>query len=233
MCGKEELLDLVRAYRQCAVRPSSKMFSHIVVQRPGTKEIAAFRMQALPFGAVRSVHSFLRFALSIWYLLVKEFMVLTANYFDDFVTLATSQESASVTSCVHMLLRLLGWAFAEGGPKAPDFHTLFQALGVQCNVSCMKDGLVLVGNTAGRREPGEETVFSGIGAVLFNPRGERVRFFSQRLDTEILKKPNTQGKKTAIYECEFFALFVRFWCGCHFSSIPLSYIQTTMQCVIH
>ena len=56
-------------------------------------------------------------------------------------------------------------------------------------------------------EPGEETVFSGIGAVLFNPRGERVRFFSQRLDTEILKKLNAQG---AIYECEFFALFVRF-----------------------
>ena len=78
--------------------------------------------------------------------------MLTANYFDDFVTLATSQESASVTSCVHMPPRLLGWAFAEGGPKAPDFHTLFQALGVQCNVSCMKDGLALVGNTAGRRE---------------------------------------------------------------------------------
>jgi hypothetical protein len=61
--------------------------------------------------------------------------------------------------------------------------------------------------TAACLEPCEETVFSGIGAVLFNPRGERVRFFSQRLDTEILKKLNAQG---AIYECEFFALFVRF-----------------------
>jgi hypothetical protein len=60
-------------------------------------------------------------------------------------------------------------------------------------------------------EPGEEPVFSGIGAVLFNPpRGERVRFFPQRLDTEILKKFNPQGKKIAIYECEFFALFCSF-----------------------
>ena len=108
--------------------------NHMVVQHPGTKETAAFRMKALPFGSVPSVHSFLRFAFSIWYLLVKEFMVLTTNYFDGFVTLATSQESASVTSCEHMLLRLLGWAFAEGGPKAPDFHTLFQAWGF--NVMC-------------------------------------------------------------------------------------------------
>ena len=110
--------------------------NHMVVQHPGTKETAAFRMKALPFGSVPSVHSFLRFAFSIWYLLVKEFMVLTTNYFDGFVTLATSQESASVTSCVHMLLRLLGRAFAESGPKAPDFHTLFQALGVH-NVMCL------------------------------------------------------------------------------------------------
>lgn len=105
--------DLVRAYRQCAVRPSSKMFSHIVVQRPGTKEIAAFRMKALPFGAVRSVHSFLRFAFNIWYLLVKELMVLTANYFDDFVTLAIRHRSrrrllhASICSCVFWVGLLL------------------------------------------------------------------------------------------------------------------------------
>ena len=57
------------------------MSSHIMVQHPSSGEIAAFRMRELPFGAVRSVHAFLRVAPSLWYLLVKEFLVLTTNYF--------------------------------------------------------------------------------------------------------------------------------------------------------
>ena len=117
------------AYRQCAIRPSSRPYSHIVVKQPGTDEIVAFRMRALPFGSIRSVHSFLRVASSLWYILVKEIMVLATNYFDDFITLATAPESSAVTSCVQMFFRLLGWAFAETGPKAPEFGEVFLALG--------------------------------------------------------------------------------------------------------
>ena len=81
--------DLVGACRQCAIRPSPRPYSHVVVKQPGTDEIVAFRMRALPFGSIRSVHSFLRVASSVWYILVKEFMLLATNYFDDFITLAT------------------------------------------------------------------------------------------------------------------------------------------------
>ena len=47
-----------------------------VVQKPGASELFAFRMLALPFGAVKSVHSFLRVSHSLWFILVKEFLGL-------------------------------------------------------------------------------------------------------------------------------------------------------------
>ena len=155
-CGSTEdwlgrTYDLVGAYRQCAVRPSSKSFAHIMVQHPGTKNVSAFRMRALPFGAVRSVHSFLRVATSIWFVMVKEFLVLTTNYFDDFVTLGTRTEASALTACIHMVFKLLRWDFAGTGPKAPEFSTLFQALDAQLDVSRLSKGLVLVSNTDGRR----------------------------------------------------------------------------------
>ena len=59
-------------------------------------------------------------------------------------------------------------------------------------------------------EPCEGGIFSGIGAVLFNPAGQKVSFFSQRLEDEMLERLNPTGKKTAIYESEFFALFCAF-----------------------
>ena len=49
--------DLVGAVPQ-AIHPDSR--SHIVVRKPGTSQLFAFRMRALPFGAIRSVHAFLR-----------------------------------------------------------------------------------------------------------------------------------------------------------------------------
>ena len=300
--------DLVGAYRQCAVRPSSQKFAHIVVRCPLTSGLFGFRMRALPFGAIRSVHAFLRFSHSLWYVLVKDLLILTTNYFDDFVSIAASKEASSVQSCMHMFFKLVGWQFAEVGEKAPEFAELFSALGVSINVSQFHRGLVMVGNTESRRkelvellealietqvlhkaealrlrgrlqfaagnvfgriaraslavitqhayhshsprldqkavlaltlhrsllldgrprelkpargrpwfvqtdacyEPDGDSVFAGIGAVLFNENGRPVRFFSQRLDADLLQQMNPEARKTAIYECEFFALFCAF-----------------------
>ena len=298
-----------RAYRQCAVKPSSAAFSYIMVQHPQSHELAAFRMRALPFGSICSVHSFLRISHSLWYVLVKEFKLLMTNYFDDFVSLSMESERTAVTSCVHMYFKLLGWVFAETGEKAPEFNQLFQALGVNICVQSLHVGLVTVGNIESRRREliefiskviesrqlakhdalrlrgrlqfaagqvfgriakwalaavsfhaynssssslSDETLFSlqlhkrflelgrprelkmaaekpwfiqtdacydsfedgimaGIGAVLFNPAGEPVKFFSHRLSPTVVKKLNPCSKKTAIYECEFFSLFCSFF----------------------
>ena len=57
----------------------------------------------------------------------------------------------------------------------------------------------------------EDGIMAGIGAVLFNPAGEPVKFFSHRLSPTVVKKLNPCSKKTAIYECEFFSLFCSFF----------------------
>ena len=144
--------DLKNAYRQCAVHPESRQFSYIVVGDPNTSSLKAFRLKALPFGSVKSVHSFLRIAHSLWAILTSIFWVITTNYFDDFVSIAESREAASVDYTVKAVFRLLGWRFAEDGPKAPPFSNNLVALGVEFDVSRLHQGLVKVANTESRRE---------------------------------------------------------------------------------
>ncbi|CAL1148965.1 unnamed protein product [Cladocopium goreaui] len=144
--------DLRSAYRQCAVHPESRQFSYIVVGDPNTSSLKAFRLKALPFGSVKSVHSFLRIAHSLWAILTPVFWVITTNYFDDFVSIADFREAASVDYTVKAVFRLLGWRFAEDGPKAPPFSSNLVALGVQFDVSRLHQGLVKVANTESRRD---------------------------------------------------------------------------------
>ncbi len=76
-------LDLKDAYRQCAVATSSFAFSHTVLREPSTRTPKVFKMLALPFGSIKSVHAFLRIAHSLWYLATCALDVLWTNYFDD------------------------------------------------------------------------------------------------------------------------------------------------------
>ena len=54
------------------------------------------------------------------------------------------------------------------------------------------------------------TVDAGIGAVLFNPQGKPVSYFSKKLPVELIEKLNEAAKQNAIFECEFFALYCAF-----------------------
>ena len=145
--------DLKSAYRQCAVHPASRQFSfsYIVVGDPNTLSLKVFRLKALPFGSVKSVHSFLRISHSLWAILTSIFWVITTNYFDDFVSLAESREAASVDDTVKAVFRLLGWRFAEDGPKAPPFCDSLVALGVELDVSKLHHGVAQIANTESRR----------------------------------------------------------------------------------
>ena len=143
--------DLKSAYRQCAVHPASRQFSYIVVGDPNALALKVFRLKALPFGSVKSVHSFLRISHSLWAILTSIFCVITTNYFDDFVSLAESRKAASVDYTVKAVFRLLGWRFAEDGPKAPPFCDNLVALGVELDVSKLHHGAVQIANIEGRR----------------------------------------------------------------------------------
>ena len=144
--------DLKRAYRQCAINPADAGFSHIVVADPSRSEVFAFRMLALPFGSIRSVHSFLRVSHSIWAVAVSMFRICWTNYFDDYVALGADKETTSITNTVTLLFKLLGWQFAESGPKAPDFAQSLTALGIELDVSDLHQGHLKLDNTADRKE---------------------------------------------------------------------------------
>ena len=300
--------DLKDAYRQCGVSSSSTPHSHIVVRDPVANKARIFRMLALPFGSVKSVHAFLRVSHSIWFILVHYLSILTTNYFDDFVVLARQSESKHLTAVIHGVLKLLGWSFAEEGAKAPDFAPVANALGVSVNVTNMHLGTVEIDNTSSRKEdlaalvrevldknslssidalklrgrmqftagqlfgraarmclnqvthhayrsnksvlepdtsialqryrefllsgkprsitsnlgdtwfvytdasyePDENGASAGFGGVLVDPSGAPVRYFSFDLAEPDIKLMNPSGKKTIIYECEFFAVSVAF-----------------------
>lgn len=144
--------DLKSAYRQCAVHPLSRRFAWIVVGHPATRSLKAFRPKGLAFGSVKSVHSFWRTAHSLWAILCSIFLVANTNYFDDFVTIASSTEAESVDYTVRAVFRLLGWRFAEDGQKAIPFGKILTALGVTMDVSGFQQGVVRVDNTDTRRQ---------------------------------------------------------------------------------
>ena len=300
-------LDLKDAYRQCAVATSSFKFSHIVVREPLTGNPKIFKMLALPFGSIKSVHSFLRMAHSLWFLATCALDVLWTNYFDDFVCCCPKSESKHLSMTVHAFFHILGWTFAEAGSKAIDFDGVCKALGVTVDVSLMHQGRVFVDDTESRkRELGDFidhvvttrklnsadalklrgrmqftsgqlfgrvaktclakvtnhayrsgsteaseslisslvlfktfllaqkprlvspslsqtwTVFTdasyeqdeagvpkaGFGGVLVSPSGKPTNFFSFELSGKDLEKLNPTAKKTAIFQCEFFAVLV-------------------------
>ena len=55
-------------------------------------------------------------------------------------------------------------------------------------------------------EPEADPPFSGIGAVLVDQFGCKKRFFSAKLPDSLLPLINVTGRKTIIFECEFFAV---------------------------
>ena len=300
-------LDLKDAYRLCAISTSSFPFSHIVVREPSTGLPKVFKMLALPFGSIKSVHAFLRIAHSLWFLASCALDVMWTNYFDDYVCCCARSEANHLSMTIHAFFRLLGWSFAETGSKAVDFDIMCKALGVNIDVSPMRQGTVLIDNTEARKkELGEfiEKVVStkklssvdalklrgrmqftagqlfgrvaktclarvtnhayrsstseasdalisslvlfkkfllaqkpravtaallqtwlvftdasfeqetesidkaGFGGVLVSPQGKYVKFFSFELEGEDLAHLNPAGKKTAIFQCEFFAVLV-------------------------
>ena len=152
------VFDLKSAYRQCYFHEDSLKHSFIGVYDPNDGVVKAFRMLALPFGNIKSVHSFLRISYSIWFIGASLFKIPWTNFFDDFVTIADEQEAASMTETVHCLFRLLGWKFAEGGAKAPPFDKIFCALGVKVDVTNMAAGEVKIDNIDSRKHDLCETI---------------------------------------------------------------------------
>ena len=142
--------DLSAAYRQVAVAPESAWACYIACFDPELQAPAIFRMRAMPFGAKRAVHGFLRIAYSIWYIGVCGLLLPWSDYFDDFVTFASSESAQATDDAVSLLFRLLGWKHDDKKEKSFNFAKVFTALGISVDLSSFLDGRIFFSNTERR-----------------------------------------------------------------------------------
>ena len=141
--------DLKAAYRQLGLSEEALRHAYITFYDCGDGKKAIQRLNALPFGAVRWVHSFLRVSHSLWELGCSLGLLWTC-YFDDFPTVTPGSSAQSTASTVTRLFDLLGWRYADEGKKAACFSPTFSCLGVSFNLVPFTRGRVEVLNTSSR-----------------------------------------------------------------------------------
>ena len=104
-------------------------------------------MNTLPFGAVASVHHFLRVGALLQDIGCRA-LLCRSSYFDDFPLVTHLMNEASTMSMAKSLLRLLGFSFAED--KLWPFQLLAEMLGVELDLSGAPEGQLRVRNKASR-----------------------------------------------------------------------------------
>ena len=107
-------------------------------------------MLTLPFGASHSVYSFLRLARTLFELATKGLMLLTTNFYDDFVLASPDCLQLSSANSMEMLFLLTGWSFARDGKKATAFGRHCEALGVHFDLESSGEHILRVNNTSKR-----------------------------------------------------------------------------------
>ena len=154
-CDRQKLLgrsfDLKAAYRQLFIAADSRKHAYIAVYNPSTGKPEIFRGIALPFGSVQSVYNFLRMSHAIWFLGTTQLMLPWTYFYDDFMCFSTSNLAEHTNKCVSLFFKLIGWKIAEEGPKAKDFDTVFDCLGVNFDLTKVQShSEVYISNTASR-----------------------------------------------------------------------------------
>ena len=142
--------DLTSAYRQIGLSEMGRRYACIAVFNPHEKTWAYFRPLVLPFGAIRSVHSFLRLSRAIWFIGVKGCLLNWTSFYDDFIVVSPTDLAKNSEMTAISLLRLLGWRFAEAGKKCCPFSDSCSALGVLFDLSKSAEHLCEIRNTENR-----------------------------------------------------------------------------------
>jgi hypothetical protein len=142
--------DLKSAYKQLAISPNSLSFAFVAVYNPDKARAEVFQLLAAPFGATRSVYSFLRLSNAVWYIGVKALNLIWSCFFDDYVVFSRDEHVNNAEQSVSLLFKLLGWKFAEEGDKADTFCREFGALGIRIILDEAEKGLVKFTNTEKR-----------------------------------------------------------------------------------
>ena len=144
--------DLSSAYRQVGLSLEGRNVAYVRVYDPHEKCWKIFQAQVLPFGAVKSVHSFLRLPRAIWWLGVVGCKLMWSSFYDDYIVFSQRCLARSSELTAASLFKLLGWLFAEEGKKSRPFDVQCEALGVLFDLKDSNAGICYVTNTISRVE---------------------------------------------------------------------------------
>ena len=142
-------IDLKKAYKQMAVRPSS--WRHAVLGYPDKKDGWTFAVsRSLPFGATSSVYAFNKLALALLHIMVVKFRAIATDFYDDYTVFEFQPAASLLDKVLCRLLRLLGWVFAEDGKKFVPFGPQVVTLGVVLHLEEIWQGRITIANKPGR-----------------------------------------------------------------------------------
>ena len=220
-CVSSELVartfDLKSAYRQIGLSPEGRKKACLSVYDPHEKCSKLFRLKVLPFGALRSVHSFLRLSGALWFVGASGLKIMWTNFYDDFVVITPKSLSHSTSLAVEALFKLTGWVFAEAGKKCVPFSSTCQALGVHIDLCHSSGGQAFISNTSSRVDElvvslGEVMVRGSITQVNARKLKGRMQFAEAQLFGRVGKRcirtltDVSEGRSTVLTNTDLFFL---------------------------
>ena len=144
--------DLTSAYRQIALHPSARELAVLKVFNPVSRKNCLFRANVLPFGAARSVHSFLRLARALWWIGCKGAWLMWSSFYDDYISFSQPCLAKNSEQTIVSIFNLTGWLFAQEGRKCQHYGPSCEALGVLFDLSNSVRGVAFIRNTPARVE---------------------------------------------------------------------------------
>eukprot|EP00435_Cladocopium_sp_Y103_P075004 s92_g53.t1 len=105
-------------------------------------------MESMPFGATASVCAFLRLSQTLKCLGISSAALVWSSFYDDFVCACPENAASQVDRMIRLLFQVLGWQLSTDETKDMAFSQVFQALGLEFNLTAVTSGYFTVGNTA-------------------------------------------------------------------------------------
>ena len=124
----------------------------ICIFDPNTKKPRLFKMATMPFGAIASVHAFLRTAAAINNICCTLLKVPVTSYFDDFSVVTRKSLAKGTDLAIRTIFEVLGLNLSTAEKKNRDFARVFSALGVAFDLHKMPGDSFEIKNTDQRVE---------------------------------------------------------------------------------
>ena len=119
---------------------------------PNIKKPRLFKMATMPFGAIASVHAFLRTAAAINNICCTLLKVPVTSYFDDFSVVTRKSLAKGTDLAIRTIFEVLGLNLSTAEKKNRDFARVFSALGVAFDLHKMPGDSFEIKNTDQRVE---------------------------------------------------------------------------------